>query len=146
MIFPIQKKIWRYNSEIIPDTANAIKYNNIVKTKNFDFIEVFLICTCMYVQSAKKENYTPTYFNTNYRTKMKLVSIIMDYCFLQFDALKLFLGVHLHGRSQPNFNSFNINPQILQRNREVHLTNCLETNFHDISIISLRVIRRRNYS
>ena len=46
----------------------------------------------------------------------------------------------------PNFKFFNINPQFIQRNRKVHLTNCLETNFHDISIISLRVIRRKNYS
>ena len=38
------------------------------------------------------------------------------------------------------------NPQIFQRNRKVHLTNCLETNIHAISNISLRVIRCRNYS
>ena len=75
---------------------------------------------------------------------MKLVSIIMDYCLLT--ALKFFLRVRPYGGSQPNFNFFNVNPQIFQRNRKVHLTNCLETNFHDISIISLRVIRRRNYS
>ena len=40
---------------------------------------------------------TPTYFTTNYRTEMKLVPIIMDYCLLYFDALKIFLGVHLNG-------------------------------------------------
>ena len=34
----------------------------------------------------------------------------------------------------------------LLRNRKVHLTNCLETNFHNFFNISLRVIRRRNYS
>ena len=77
---------------------------------------------------------------------MKLVLIIIDYCLLQFDALKFFLEVRLHGGSQPNFDFFNVNPHIFKRNRKVHLTNCLETNFHDISIISLRVIRRRNYS
>ena len=74
---------------------------------------------------------------------MKLVSIIMDYCLLT--ALKFFLRVRPYGGSQPNFNFFNVNPQIFQRNRKVHLTNCLETNFY-ISIISLIVIRRRNYS
>ena len=37
-------------------------------------------------------------------------------------------------------------PQIFQRNRKVHVTNRLEINFHDISIISLRIIRCRNYS
>ena len=77
---------------------------------------------------------------------MKLVQMIMDYCLLQFDALKYFLGVHLHGRSLPDFNFFNVNPLIFQRNHKIYLTNCLETNFHNISNISLRVIRRRNYS
>ena len=77
---------------------------------------------------------------------MKLVPIIMEYSLLHFDALKCFLGVRLHGGSQPNFTFFNVNTKIFQRNRKVHVTNCLETNFHDISIISLRVIRRRNYS
>ena len=33
---------------------------------------------------------------------MKLVPIIMDYCRLQFDALKFFLGVRLHGKFLPN--------------------------------------------
>ena len=68
----------------------------------------------------------------------------MDYCLHQFNVLKFFLGVHVHGGSQPNFKFFNVNPQIFQRNRKVHLTNGLETNFQDISINSLRVIRRRN--
>ena len=67
----------------------------------------------MYSKSKKKRN-TPIYFDTNYRTEMKLVPIIMDYCLLQFDILKFFLGVRLHGGgSQPNFNFFNVNPQIL---------------------------------
>ena len=86
------------------------------------------------------------YFNTNYHMEMKQVPIIMDYCPLQFDALKFFLGMRLHGGSLPNFNFFNVNPQIFQQNRKVHFSNCLETNFHNISNISLRVIRCRNYS
>ena len=77
---------------------------------------------------------------------MKLVPIIMDYCLLQFDALKLFLTVRLYGGTQPNFNFFSVNPQIFQQNRKVHLLNCQETNFHDIPNISLRDIRRGNYS
>ena len=48
----------------------------------------------MYSKSKKK---TPIYFNTNYSTEMKLVPITMDYGLLQFDALKFFLGVRLHG-------------------------------------------------
>ena len=48
-------------------------------------------------KKRKKERNTFIYFNANYRTEMKLVPIIMDYCLLQFDALKFFLGVRLHG-------------------------------------------------
>ena len=44
------------------------------------------------------------------------------------------------GESLPNFIFFNINPQIFQRNRKVYLSKCLETNFHNISNVSLRVI------
>ena len=39
--------------------------------------------------TAGKKNQTkntPIYFNTSYRTEMKLVPHIMDYCLLQFDA------------------------------------------------------------
>ena len=75
----------------------------------------------MYSKSKKKRN-TPIYFNTNYRTEMKLVPIIMDYCLLQFDALKFFLGVRLHGGSLPNFYFFSVNSQIFQRNRRIHLS------------------------
>ena len=50
----------------------------------------------LYSRSKKKRN-TPIYFSTNYLTEMKMVPIIMDYCLLQFDALKFILGVRLHG-------------------------------------------------
>ena len=53
---------------------------------------------------------------------MKLVPIIIDYWVFQFDAKKFFLVDCLHGGFQTNFNFFNINPQIFQRNREVHPT------------------------
>ena len=52
----------------------------------------YLLCAV-----GRKKRNTPIYFNTNYRTEMKLVPVIMDYCLLQFDALKFFLGVRLHG-------------------------------------------------
>ena len=42
--------------------------------------------TCTVSQSKK----TPIYFSTKYHTEMKVVSIIMDYCLLEFDALKFF--------------------------------------------------------
>ena len=96
-------------------------------------------------QKKKKRN-PPFYFNTNYHTDIKLVPIIMDYCLHQFDALKFFLRVRLHGGSQLNFDFFNVKTQIFQRNLKVHLSNCLKTNFHNISNISPRVIRRRNYN
>ena len=66
----------------------------------------------MYSRQKKKKGNTPIYFNTNYPTEMKLVPVTMDYCLLQFDDLKFFLGVRLHGESLPNFNVFNVNPQI----------------------------------
>ena len=89
---------------------------------------------------------TPVFLNTNFPTEMKLVQIIMDYFLLESDALKSFSEVRIYGGgSQPNFNFFNINPQIFERNRNVHLSNWLETNFH-ISNINLRFIRRRIYS
>ena len=55
---------------------------------------------------GKKKRNIPIYFNINYRTEMKLVPIIMDYCLLQFDASKFFLGFCQHGGSQPNFYFF----------------------------------------
>ena len=71
---------------------------------------------------------------------MKLVPMIMDHCLLQLDALKFFLGIRLHGGFQPNFNFFNVTLQIFQRNRKIHFSNILETNFHGIPSISLRDI------
>ena len=108
------------------------------KEKKNSFI---LVCK---VGQKKKERNAPIYFSTYYRIEMHLVLIIMVYCLLSFNALKFFLGVRLHGGFRPNFNFINVNYQIFQRNRKVHLTNCLETNFHDISNISLIVIRHRN--
>ena len=75
---------------------------------------------------------------------MKLVPSIMDYCLLQFDALKFFLAVRLHGESQPNFNFFNVNFQICQGISKTHGSKCLDTNFHNISDVILKFIRHRN--
>ena len=75
---------------------------------------------------------------------MKMVLIVTDYCLLQYDTLKFFLGARLHGGSLPNFQFFNVNHPICQRNRKVHRSNCQDTNFRNISDISLRIIRRRN--
>ena len=69
---------------------------------------ILLLSGC--TADKKKTRKTLIYFNTNYLTEMKLVPIIMDYCLLQFDALKFFLGVRLHAESLPNINFFNVNP------------------------------------
>ena len=95
----------------------------------------------------KKEKETPVFIATEiYCTEMKLVPIIMDYCLHQFYALNFFLGFRLLGWSLLNFNFFSVYPKIFQRNRKIHLSNRLKTHFHNISNISLRFIRRRNYS
>ena len=100
----------------------------------------------MYAQSVKnkqtnKKTPNPIYFNTSYRTEIKLVPIIMDYCQLQFDAVKFFLGVRQLEESLSNFNFFNITPQNFQQYRKGNISN-----FHKNSNISLRFIRRWNYS
>ena len=68
---------------------------------------------CKEIKKKKKKSIN---FKTNYRREMKLALINMDYYLLQFDSLKLFLGVRLHGKSLPNFNFFKLNLQIFQRN------------------------------
>ena len=78
--------------------------------------------------------------NAIYRREMKLVPFNRRYCLLEVAALKFFLGDCLHGESISKFNIFNVNPLIWQRNRKVHRSNLLDTNFHNISDISLRVI------
>ena len=85
----------------------------------------------MYSRSKKERN-SPNYFNINFRTEIKLVPIIMDYCLLQFDALEIFLEVRLHGESLPNYNFFKVNPLIFQGNHKAHLIKCLELNLHKI--------------
>ena len=50
---------------------------------------------------VKKRN-TPIYSNPNCCWEIKPVPIIMDYCQLQFEALKFSLGVSVHGRSLLN--------------------------------------------
>ena len=63
-----------------------------------------------------KKKIEALFFNTNYHEEMKLVLIIVDYGLLQFDALKFFLGVRLHGRGSLYLTLilFNVNLQILQ--------------------------------
>ena len=51
----------------------------------------------MYVQSVKKKRNTSLNSNASYRGEKKLVQINMDYCLLQFGALKFYLGVSPYG-------------------------------------------------
>ena len=99
----------------------------------------------MYSRSEKKKN-AHINSNGNYHREMKLIPINMHHCLFQFVAINFFLGVRLYGGSLPNLNFFNVNPQIRQRNRKVHRSNCHDKNFHNISDIRLRIIRCRNYN
>ena len=75
------------------------------------------ICT---VGQKKKWN-PPINSNKNQRRELKLVPINMDYCLLQFHALKFVLEVRLHGGSPPNSDFFNV--KFFQRNPKVHCSN-----------------------
>ena len=130
-------------------TENLKFHYKIFKLKNQDdFFKANCIHLMVYMYSRSKKKETTLFISTQiivqkwnwYQSSWIIV------CLLQFDALKFFLGVRLHGGSLPNFTFFNVNPQIFQGNHKVHLSNCLETNFHNICNISLRVIRRRNYN
>ena len=76
---------------------------------------------------------------------MKLVPVSMECCLLQFDALNFFRGPSTW-ESLLNFNFFNENLPISQQNRKVHGSNSLVTKFHNISDISLGIIRSENYN
>ena len=79
------------------------KINGHKPKKNVPIVSLFdnYMMRCMgiygenstYVQSVIKT----LFFNTNHRTETKLLLIIKDYCLLQFDTLKFFLGVRLYG-------------------------------------------------
>ena len=96
-----------------------------------------------YGQYVQKKKITGIYFNSNYRAEMKVVLIITDYCLLQFDSLKFFLGVqdgNLHGGHYLTLIFFNVIPQIFQRNckdfyKKVFLLNisgCIKFSFTPI--------------
>ena len=109
---------------------------------NLYWLEIKTECTIM---NIGKKN-LPYFFQYKLSNRNETGANHYGLLSISIYSLNFFLRVHLHGGSQPNFSFFNVNPQIFQRNRKVHLTNCLETNFQNISNISLRVIRRRNYN
>ena len=69
------------------------------------------LCKCS-VGKKKGGGSTPINFNINYRREMKLISIDVNYCLLEFDALKFFLGGRLHGGLNLTLIFLNVNPQI----------------------------------
>ena len=76
---------WIFPSVALKFSTAASQNSIIIQRRNY----------VLYSRYIYKRN-TPIYFNTNYCTEMKLVPVIMDYCLLQFEVLKFFLGVHLH--------------------------------------------------
>ena len=73
--------------------------------------------------------------------EMKHVPINMDCCLRQFDAFSWYGEGGNMGSLYLNLIFFNVNSQILQRNRKIYCSNNLDKNFHNISDISLRVIK-----
>ena len=86
----------------------------------------------MYSRSKKKKKERkkhPYLFRNKLSHRNEMVPIIMDHCLFQFDTLKFFLGMLLHVGFLSDIIFFNVNLQIFQQNRKVHLSNYLETNF-----------------
>ena len=84
---------------------------------SFTMVSCFCLCTPIDhillgkvgPEGERKTQNTPFNSNPNNHREMKLVPINMDHCLLQFDPLKFFLGIFLHGGSLPIFNFFNEN-------------------------------------
>ena len=66
----------------------------------------------------KKKKKNPINFKTNNHREMNLIPNKINYCLLQFHALKFFLRVRLHEGSAPNFNFFQCKSPIL--NTKLH--------------------------
>ena len=60
--------------------------HKVVEVHNYSMNETYV----QWVQ--KKKRNTTTNSNASYRREMKLVPMNMDYCLLQFDALKFVFG------------------------------------------------------
>ena len=80
--------------------------NRFIPLNNWLSFHIFSAWNTLYIRSKKRGVDIPIYFNIYIVEKLE--AIIMDYCLLQFDALKIFLGVCLLGGSLPNFNFFNV--------------------------------------
>ena len=64
----------------------------------------------MYCTVGQRKTKHPYLFQYKLSYRNEAGTDIMDYCLLQIDALKFFLGFRLHGGSEPNFNFFDVNP------------------------------------
>ena len=74
----------------------------VLRTAGFPLKLRVLANPCRHCEKETKRNKTkqqkiPINTKINYRREMKLIPINMDNCLLQFHALKIFLGVLLHG-------------------------------------------------
>ena len=114
--------IYLVNRESRGQAFSSYKYFLICPSNYLNFTFIIKKHTCIQVtyipnfqrkHSRSKEKKTSNNSNTNYHREMKFVPFCMDYCLLQFDALKFFLGIRLHRKSLPNFIFFSVNPQIL---------------------------------
>ena len=74
--------------------------------------KITFLAVDLFLQSVKKQTKHPCLFQYKLTYRNETGINIMDYCVLQFDALKFFLEVPLHGGSMSNFNSFSVNLQI----------------------------------
>ena len=68
------------------DTENAeLEKERRMRSYGFKFEQYMVsgkLYNCLKCTAGKKKGNTPIYFNTNYRTEMKLKPIIMNYCLL----------------------------------------------------------------
>ena len=91
----------------------ASAYYSTFVYNSFMFMVFFFPSTIQKCTVGRKKKVTlPVNSNTNHRREMKLVPINMDYCLFQVDALKFFLGIHLHGRGPVSLVFFSVNSQI----------------------------------
>ena len=76
-LFSILNNVSESSSSMLYHLTKHFLYSNLF----YRFICIKNVLFLLYIKSKKKRN-TPIFFNTNYRTEMKLVPIIMDYCLI----------------------------------------------------------------
>ena len=127
-------------------SASSVLYHMRIKVSAVCILS--MIGDCTVVQKKKMKH--PYLFQCKLLQRNETGTNNHGLLFTSISCFEIFLTSPPTWGSRPNFNFFQykppLPPQSFQRIRKVHLTNCLGTYFHDISIISLRVIRRRKYT